>query len=617
MADRVLYLNRDKNAPMFNRLHKVIAESKQGRASASQWASIIKALPTKGIKSQEIDESKIVPWLDAEEPGSVITREVLLAKIESLAFTVKEVLLGSPRFGGVRQKGGTYQEFLYIANSERANVVDELEAVEYEMNELVFCPEVFEEDPELPLRLERRRTQLISMKSVAIDFSHHHFSQDAGRHGKNLLAHARVTVRPEEKLYFLEEIQSDWAQQGRKNQWKTIPEGPLVTNTESWAGMVLRRHFSLAALDPQIETIAWITESMRNGGKQNLDNEKAKLNQKAVYDKALKEGIEDELKKVHVELLPPDGVDAAKKLAKTSVEKALATKGISEPYDMLNDFYLKVIPKIVDKILAGTNEKVQLRSIMLNGLPVTVPTVVITDKVREKLKEQQPIYSRGNLLSGPVPLIDSVLLSMTQSAAKYLGSAKHLRLVNHLYDISTGNKVAGRYVNSLAQVSLHADNIEEVLDHECFHFAQDNLFTQSENAVLRQEFATNSPLNLKVREILTRRGDFALAKDCINPDECSAQAFALWNKKVLDVDDVPKVNGLFSDLVQSIRDVVRWVKSEVLQQKNQSVSEIFTEFWAGNIAKRESERAQSLRQYDSQLVSPDSQRSGQKEGVAG
>ena len=59
--DAVTYLNRESPevaevAPFFSKLKQAIAESKQARAPAPQWLSMIKALTQKGIKQIEMEE---------------------------------------------------------------------------------------------------------------------------------------------------------------------------------------------------------------------------------------------------------------------------------------------------------------------------------------------------------------------------------------------------------------------------------------------------------------------------------------------------------------------------------------------------------------------------------
>jgi hypothetical protein len=599
MSDKITYLNRNSTSPMYSKLKRAIEEGKQGRADPAQWGAMIKAMTTKGVKSMEIDEVNILNWLDKESAKGTafITKKELAEKLDSLSTTVKEVQLQSPKFSGARQQGGNYKEYLYIANSERDNIVDDLERVEYEMDALAFTPELIYDNPEIVINLERERENLIRLKSKAIEFTAHHFSGDTtNRHGKNLLAHCRITERPTHGVYMIEEIQSDWAQRGRRSDWSNIPKGPWVTSTEAWAGLVLRRQLQLAAMNPGIKNIGWITESMRNGGRQNLSHEATKVEQKKHYDSELKRLMDAEMARI---MGPHNGATDAQlskeqKAAISASAHAAATAElgrlrISEPYDMLNDFYLKVIPKIADKILSGTGGKVELKQLEINaGNVVTIPTIALTDAVREKLADKQPVYSRALLLKEPAAHDDQKLNALVASASHMIGSPKHLRLVTHLFDVATGAKVAGRYVNNMVQVSLLAKNIEEAMDHECFHFAQENLLSTKERDIVERAFAYGSPLNDKVREILTKRQDFALAKQCLDPQEASAQGFALWRAGLLDVREA-QPQGVFADVVNCIKSVSTWMRKVVLLEDIRSTEDVFVAFAKGDIARRQTE----------------------------
>jgi hypothetical protein len=582
-ADQVLYLNRNATSPMYNKVLRALEETKQGRATATQWAAMIRALSQKGVKSLEIDESSILGWLENRGPDP-ITKVELLKKLSSLLFTVKEVRLAAPKYPSYRQPGGTYHEFLYIANSERDNVADEIEAVEYEMNLLVFEPERLIDEPELVVRLERQRAALIEQKSTAIDFDRHHYSDVInGRHGRNLLAHCRVTERPDEGLYFIEEIQSDWAQRGRRQNWAAgYPKGPLVTSTEAWAGMVLRRQLQLAAMNPAVKHVSWITESMRNGGWQNVDEEKAKEQRRKAHDDFVAEAVQAKLAELEALGTTPEALAAAKSAVRVEAEQAARAAGHSVPHDMLNDFYLRLVPKLVEKMSGG---KVTLHETMIGGRTVTVPSLEVTDATRARLADKQPVYSRASLLSVPRDIGDERLVGALRNASTMLGSVKHVRLATHLYDVATGRKVAGRYINNMVQVSLSSRDIEEVMDHECFHFAQEQLLTSRENALVEVAFAPGTALNNQVRELLTRRGDFALAKQCIEPGEAAAQGFAFWRQGALDVSE-PPVRGLFSDIISLVKDAVAWIRREVFEHSLQTPQEVFHALATGALAER-------------------------------
>ncbi|HQR21880.1 MAG TPA: PLxRFG domain-containing protein [Burkholderiaceae bacterium] len=86
------------------------------------------------------------------------------------------------------------------------------------------------------------------------NFRSSHFEQP------NILAHIRFNERTDaegKRVLFLEEIQSDWAQKGRKEGFrKGAPAAPFVAKTEAWVALALKRMIRYAA-DNGFDRIAW------------------------------------------------------------------------------------------------------------------------------------------------------------------------------------------------------------------------------------------------------------------------------------------------------------------------------------------------------------------------
>src|SRR5690606_15856534 len=140
----------------------------------------------------------------------------------------------------------------------------------------------------------------------------HHFSSSTdpvtGHRLTCLIGHTRTSLRDD--LFFVEEIQSDWAQSGRSQDWQHIDKAPFLSNTEAWSGLLLRGQMQRVAENPDVKRFAWILGSMSNG-----------------WGDAHRTGVSAE-------------------------EAANASGG-------LNDFYVKILPKLADKVLKGTGEKVK------------------------------------------------------------------------------------------------------------------------------------------------------------------------------------------------------------------------------------------------------------------
>jgi hypothetical protein len=199
------------------------------------------------------------------------------------------------------------------------------------------------------------------------------------------------------------------------------------------------------------------------------------------------------------------------------------------------------------------------------------------------------MYSRAplRLASSQDVSLEARNLEIARAVARteeMLGSARHLRFAKHVYDVATGHKVAGRYINQLVQVSLAAQDILLVTEHECFHYAADNLMTHSEVALLRQEFADGSALNVAVRKALLAQGMRSAAAQCNDPMEAAAHGFTLWARGALEVQQ-PPVRGLFSDLVNLAHDCVLWFKRTIMEQRCTSVEDVFRALSSGEMAQ--------------------------------
>lgn len=545
-SDIISYLNKSETAPIASKLIIELKKSKQSKAKASQWLGLIKGFTQKGVRGLEIEESGITAWLASLPDNESITLDRLVRELQRRQVTVKEVILGAPKFGSYRHLGGVYREYLYIANSERDNIEDEIDRIDYELEQLSFDLDRLAADPDQAARLANERMALMSSKSTAIDFPHHHFSDRiTGKLGRNLLFHVRASTYRD--FYLVHEIQSDWAQKGRRlvTQEQTafdtgaIPRGPFVTDTEAWAGLALRRHMQLAAQHPNVQRFLWIRGFMRNGWS--------------------------------------------------------GSEGGKHDDDGLDDFYVKIVSKLADKALKGSGGKCKFFDVTLSSPDGTtkqyqVPGFEMTPEVRAHLlKEAMPLYSRAPVVRVGRSTEDAEVARALSLATEMLGSARHVRLFSHVYDIASGRQVAGKFVNRMVHLALNAKDIEEASAHECFHFGFEHLMTSRERDLITERFKPGSRMNFEITSALVLRGDLEAAAQCTNPEEAAAHAFALWSKGEFSVKE-PEVKGLFADLVSVVRDCARWVRRHVLDEQLQTTEEVFEALRYGRLAEREQER---------------------------
>lgn len=523
------------------------------RAPADQWIATFRSFGSKGVKQAEIDDCEVVPWL--QSTSGPIERTAVAEFVKSRQVTIKEVVLGAPKYKAysfAKYAEGTkyqYSELLYVANSQAANLDDRIEEIDWQLEEYNFDIEMLSSNPEGLFLLENERARLMKERPKAHDFTQHHFSSSVdGKHGKNLIAHGRELVC--DGLYFINEIQSDWAQKGRKSDWNGVPRGPLVTDTKLWAGMVARRMIQRAASNPSIKQVAWIRGYMRNGW--------------------------------HL------------------------TESEGGSSDGLDEFYLKTLPGIVDKVIGKAGGKCRLGSVTIGQTVVKdVPMFDMTDSVREKLKESQPMYSLAGL--NPVPRdisdVPDVDIERLQKKAKaMLGSAHSLRFAKDLFDIASGKKVAGRQVNRMVSISVNAKDMDFVLDHEAFHYAEEHLLSYRERSSVVAEFMPGTALNNRVRDLLIRQNDKAAAEQCSNPREAAAHGFALWSRGDLALkEDGPRT--LFESISIALQDGMAWLRKIVKDDECVTAEDVFTSLKDGYLARREEYKKSSA-----ELIPPERQR---------
>ena len=512
-ADIVQYLNSGDAPSLKPALSAAIAAlpAKLQTLPAAQWVQTIQALPGKGqVRAAELEDSKLIDWLKGQGAAR-LTRQEVLDRLKATLVTVKEVHLHQPQYAswGHTQhfRGAMYQELLYQACSEKMVVEDSLEEIEWEIEQFNFDFTALSENPERLVELEARRKKFYEVLPTAHEYHAPHFSkvdQFGERYGKNLFAHARVVIAPEEGLFLIDEVQSDWAQNGRGREWKGIPQGAFVTETKSWAGLVLRRLLQRAAATPGVRRIAWIRSGLQNGG--------------------------------------------------------LSVK----PGANHDDFYMKILRGIADAAIKPHGGKVEVRSLQIGQhLIPDLCQIEMTEQLRQGLAQSQPLYSRAQLLPRMRVNIEherSNWEHLAAAARMMLGSRVHLQLLDRVYDIASGRQVAGRMTNQRIMVSLLAADKDFVLNHECWHYAHEYLLTSSERRMVEAEFAPGTELNERVRHLLRLRGDLEAAQQCKEAKEAAAHGFALFVQGHLDVRR-PEVKSLFAQVWQAFKDIGAWLRS--------------------------------------------------------
>jgi GNAT superfamily N-acetyltransferase len=250
-----------------------------GKAMPEQWRAYVKGLTTKGVKADEIEWTGLTNWL-AMQTGKVDKSDVL-AFVKANGVQVTETVLGTESFDGLsadetqelielrdladraadianegdseeadalygvddeeRQMelenrviggnaagvaeygtyvlpgGENYREVLLTLPVNR-DVMKAIEAVESKVNALADQGlNLADLDPADPRRVEIDALRAKRDATPLQEFKSNHWTQ------KNILAHIRVNDRTDaggKRVLFIEEIQSDWAQKGKKKGFR-------------------------------------------------------------------------------------------------------------------------------------------------------------------------------------------------------------------------------------------------------------------------------------------------------------------------------------------------------------------------------------------------------------
>jgi Holliday junction resolvasome RuvABC DNA-binding subunit len=269
----IRYSLRDKLG-MYSELENKI-EVGSNKAPAASWKAYINGLTQKGVKPEEIEWSGVKDWLDLQK--GTVTKEELLNYLKQGGVQVEETVLGgkSQRLrwsewsepdesGDARSTAGNYtivraDDGKFDVYEESAGTLDEaldsesaarqvaelhagnssaeqqtkysryaLPGGENYREVLLTLPSdvdaktqrLLNEERYLVLSPEDRAKVDAAKKKAGVQYRSTHWDQP------NVLAHIRLNDRTDadgNKVLFVEEIQSDWGQEGKKKGFKGAP----------------------------------------------------------------------------------------------------------------------------------------------------------------------------------------------------------------------------------------------------------------------------------------------------------------------------------------------------------------------------------------------------------
>ena len=349
------------------------------------------------VKGEEVKWSGVGEWLEAliESDVKKLSREEVSDFIEQNGVKIEEVMLGgmtneeeraaaSARDGSRMPKferddlklpgGENYRELLLTLPAPQTAMeasqayTDRMEAKygpDYSQSDLT--PEERAEDLEHGRRVFNERGKVVQR------FASGHYEQP------NILAHIRFNERADaegKRVLFIEEIQSDWAQLGRKRGFDrardvdpddphvapdvggVVPSAPFVGKTEAWVALALKRMIRYAA-DNGFERVAWTTgeqQADRYDLSKHVDSISYRKNNDGTVavvardfdghtalwrsDAATEGEIEETL-----------GKDIAKKIVDGPVKGTLRGVDLKVGGEGMTAFYDRIVPNVANDLL--------------------------------------------------------------------------------------------------------------------------------------------------------------------------------------------------------------------------------------------------------------------------
>lgn len=244
--DSILF--QEQNPVWYNKSSNILADPKLANAqSGPQWFAFLK---NQGVKA---DEFKWLGLDDYLRDKKKVTKQELQDFIRENQVGVTEIVKNRPQYpekptwdqvgGGLVENSGATKYGQYTLPGDRSNYTEllltlpdqgdsrqlkfELEQAEVERNEYLRTGRPTPGDVEL--RFQDAQTALRKAGNNATQFKSGHFDEP------NILAHVRFDDRVDadgKRMLFLEEVQSDWHQKGKKLGYKEKGDITKATSGE-------------------------------------------------------------------------------------------------------------------------------------------------------------------------------------------------------------------------------------------------------------------------------------------------------------------------------------------------------------------------------------------------
>lgn len=578
----------------------------QEKAPAEQWRGILNNLAN--VKKEEMDWLGVNDWL-AEQKGPVNKSE-LLQFIKDSEVDISEVMKtnGEQRYGaeGLNVLGGENYRELLLTLPKRPTAND----LYNQQNDLMYqlhkkygdgwrkkaTPEEVNVVDELARKAD----------NAASNYQSPHWNE------ANVLAHIRMNDRFAEdgkKTLHIEEVQSDWHQQGRKNGYKgelaeglvqsaerrylSVPDAPFKNN---WHELAMKRMIRYAA-EHDYDHISW-TRGEEQAERYHLAKQIEHIewfrNKDGSYDLMVntKDGHTININnKDKNDLESVVGKDAAKKITEANGKMFEGRKagtvegeGLKVGGDGMKTFYDKMLPNFLNKYTKKWGAKVyEGKTNVADKDAVQIPfgdsregnktwMIDVTPKMRDAAMQGQPLFSK---VFKPEFYRDvKGLKDFLNSEAARINPKVNVDFADQLFGegmnllrsggTSTERQpVAGAFTRAkaLIEVSLDMSKFDPVNTtyHELWHSLED-LLSPQERAILQKTFPAT--------------GNLA-------HEERAATSFASWAK------ERGNPGGQIAQIFAKLKNFIKQVGNFLTGKGFKTVDDIFEKAVTGEVGDRE------------------------------
>jgi hypothetical protein len=566
---------------LYSELEKKI-EAGSNKAPAASWKAYINGLIQKGVKPEEIESSGVKDWLDLQQ--GAVTKEALVNYLKQGGVKVEEVVLGAgqmPRLpegwrveptdnydgfgsagfvvrnedgdevgageteqvamreaadpdelpGTVDTKYGKYtlpggenyrEVLLTLPGGARGADATRLAELNRLIDEKTAGYDALPEDERRSVRAEIKalRDERTAIEAKKVNYRSTHWDQP------NVLAHIRVNDRTDadgKRVLFVEELQSDWGQQGKKEgfgresmsddrlrqlimeadpdadvdglprsvllelaanvgvEGGPIPTAPFVTKTEGWLNLALKRIMVMAAeggydkvafvngeqsaerydLSKQISKIRYLTGSS-TGRDLLVATDKAGnsvLNKPISDPKEIEEYVG---KEVANRLLNAKSNGEVYHNDRIYNEQSLSGLDLKVGGEGMKTFYNTIVPTALKKLLpkVGGGQMGEVTIVLNDNVRSRVAGFDVTPAMREKVETTGlPMFSKAGERSEQVQAFEQTLRSLLN---KFGLKDVGLKILDGMTD-------SGSYAAQIIRIAADAANPVRTLRHEAIH----------------------------------------------------------------------------------------------------------------------------------------------------